>query len=55
MMEQLLAQKGITAGPDEAEEIQGFLKNLESLKFDFDSRSDSTKEILLTQATERGL
>lgn len=54
MMQRMLADKGIIVSPEEAEEIQGFLKNLENLKFDFDSRSESTKEILLTQVAERG-
>ena|GEM_PF-5226907 len=54
MIQQILAQKGIIVSPEEAEEILGFLKNLENLKADFDARSDSTKDILLTQVAERG-
>jgi len=54
LIQQILAQKGIIVSPEEAEEILGFLKNLENLKADFDARSDSTKDILLTQVAERG-
>jgi len=54
MIQKMLAEKGIMVSPEEAEEIRGFLQNLQNLKSDFDSRSESTKDILLTQVAERG-